>query len=337
MKRNFLFSIIIPTKNPNPSLFSDCINSIKRQMFLDYELIVIANGCDEQSIKQINDSISVISNSSLLINNQIGLSRARNYGLERAKGEYIVFLDDDDALSNDFLFIAFNQIKRHDCDLITFVDSSEYSILNESVDYKPIIFEKEEIKSIFLGNNKINKVCEIRSVWSKVFKKSIINEYDLKFVHNLPAEDIEFVLRYSFHSKKMVVIDKVGYFYRYRPESISHRCDSTIIDRFDLLHKTFDDDLTKNGIDLHYLYFHIINYSIYNIAISYLFHKENNLSIFKEASILRKLCITKYYHDAINTVKLNEMFTKKKKLILFLLKCHFYFAISILLSKRYKR
>ena len=87
----------------------------------------------------------------------------------------------------------------------------------------------------------------------------------------------------------MVIIDKYGYFYRYRPESSSHKYESTTIEHFNFLHKTFDDDLTSNGIDLYYLNFHIVNYSIYNVSISYLLYKNNTLSLSKE-KILRKIC-----------------------------------------------
>lgn len=333
----YLFSIIIPTKNPNLGFFKESFLSVENQTFRDFEIIIVANGCDEEHIVGIQNIIATYNNVSLLFNNQIGLSRARNFGLKHTKGQYIIFVDDDDAVSIDFLETAHNLILKYDCDFLTFKDTADKEILKQNIKAEEICFSSNQIKNIFLGNDKFYKPCELRTACSKVYKLDVIKKNNLEFVHNLPAEDIEFVLRYSFHSKKMVVVNKYGYFYRYRPESISHRCDDTIIDRFDLLHKTFDEDLTNNCIGLHYLYFHILNYSIYNIAISYLFHKENKLSIFKETRILRKLCKSKYYRDAIKIIKIKEMFTKKKKLVLFLLKIHFYFTVSLLLSWRYKR
>lgn len=337
IKSDVFFSIIIPTKKPNLKFFKECVLSVYNQKFENFELLIVANGCDEQDINAIKKKIIFFPNAFVYVNNEIGLSKARNFGLKYAKGKYVIFLDDDDAISDDFLEIAYLLISSYDCDLLTFKDTSDIFELNKKSGLSHSILEGQEIANLFLKNNIINKKCEIRSVWSKVFKKSIIDDNNLEFVHNLPAEDIEFVLRYSFHSKKMIVVDKYGYFYRYRPESISHRCDATIIERFDLLHETLDHDLTLYGHNLHYLYFHITNYSIFNVSISYLFHKDNKLSLFKEIKILRKICKNKYYEDAIKTIKVKEMFTRKKKIVLFFLKIHFYLMVSILLSLRYKR
>lgn len=100
-------SIIIPTYKPDSYLWQ-CLDSACSQSFshLDYEIIIILNGCKEpwyeainNYIKKTNSDVSI----SLIQTDITGVSNARNIGIEKSRGDYIAFIDDDDYISSEYL------------------------------------------------------------------------------------------------------------------------------------------------------------------------------------------------------------------------------------------
>ena len=91
------FSIIVPVYNVEEYI-DDCLKSIKSQTFKDYEVIVVNDGTKD-------NSMDIVKNYDVEIINQEngGLSSARNTGVKKAKGEYLIFLDSDDYIEKDLL------------------------------------------------------------------------------------------------------------------------------------------------------------------------------------------------------------------------------------------
>lgn len=96
-----VLSVILPIKNDPPAVIQSCINSLKRQTFKDFELLIIDDSDNESSINEINS----ISGIDLLIirENRIkkGLSSALNRGIQLAQGKYIARVDADDIQLED--------------------------------------------------------------------------------------------------------------------------------------------------------------------------------------------------------------------------------------------
>ena len=337
MNKKPLFSVIIPTRNPNMDYFSFCIDSICNQTFRDFEIIIVANGCDDEHIRLI-EGLSRKIGANLLTPNDVGLSRARNHGVEIAKGEYIVFVDDDDAINVTFLEAA-KRAFDDEVDLVCFIDTDNPSYLKKDIT-KYLKYDKKQVADAFFKNDNIHKICETRTACAKVYKKEIVEKNKLVFIHDLPAEDIVFNLEYASKVNSMAVFssrDEYGYYYRYRPESISHRLDTRMVERFDSFNDEVARILSDNNMSLSFLYFHICNQSIYNIAISYIFHKDLKCSFLKRNKLFKSLFKHNYYRDSIKVIKLKMMFTFKKKLMLFFLKAHLYCLSSLLLYRRYSR
>lgn len=100
-------SVIIPTYKPREYLW-ECLNSLKNQSISadDFEVIIILNGCAEPYDSQIRNYISLNLldyHVTYLQTEMGGVSNARNLGLEKATGEYICFIDDDDLITADYL------------------------------------------------------------------------------------------------------------------------------------------------------------------------------------------------------------------------------------------
>ena len=95
------YSFIVPCYNGEKYIVK-CLDSILKQTSNNYEVIVINDGSTDNSINIINkyknDRKIVIINQ-----NNMGLSLTRNNGINKAKGEYLIFVDCDDYIQNDFL------------------------------------------------------------------------------------------------------------------------------------------------------------------------------------------------------------------------------------------
>lgn len=210
-----LFSIIVPVYNSCDSL-SRCIRHLVNQDFKNYELLLIDDGstddsgaiCDEYALKC--DRVNVFHKQNG------GVSTARNLGLEKAHGKYIVFVDSDDVIDINFLSIIQGYL-NDDIDLIHFgwyyIDGKQ--IFKHDVCKVSTSLTIKEVcrKNIFHG-----------FVWSYVFKNDIIKKNKLSFSTNLNyAEDWEFILRYYMYVNKMQVLKDCPYSQFMRPGSATNR------------------------------------------------------------------------------------------------------------------
>lgn len=209
-------SIIIPIYNSEKFLIK-CLDSLLKQSEEIYELILVNDGSTDSSSNIINQYAEKYK--CIHIINQInsGVSVARNKGMDLATGDYIMFIDADDWVSNNIVEQYLSTIKKtkSDC-LIGEWNEVKYNcnvnkrnkalkyISNESTEET----KKRTIDHYF-------KSREGGAPWAKLFCRDIIKKNSLKFVENLPlGEDYLFVLNYIIFCKKIVLVEQPMYFYR---------------------------------------------------------------------------------------------------------------------------
>lgn len=194
---------------------SESINSILMQSG-DWELIIVDDGsCDNSSsicdyYKKIDNRINVFHK------NNDGVSSARNYGIEKATGKYIVFVDSDDVIDINFLSIIQGYL-NDDIDLIHYgwyyIDGKQTFRHDVCKVSTCLTLKKVCRKNIFHG-----------FVWSYVFKSDIIKDNNLYFLTNLDyAEDWEFILKYYLYVNKMLILEDCLYSQVMRPGSATNR------------------------------------------------------------------------------------------------------------------
>ena len=201
-------SVILPIFNAEKYL-SRCIESIISQDF--FELILINDGSVDKSgeiceIYQKNDSRIKVFHQQ----NQ-GVSVARNVGILNSTGDWIAFVDADDWVSDDWYKIL-NQVvqESNDCDIIAFGFKRIKNDIERFHIYKSELLSASDF---LLGN-----VSPFG--WSYIYKKTIINKFQLKFPVGLKlSEDQVFVLKYLSISKNIMFTDKVLYNYFEHEES----------------------------------------------------------------------------------------------------------------------
>ena len=188
------FSIIVPTHNGADRL-PMCLNSVKQQVFTDYELIVVCDACTDASA-----DVAKSYGAKVIEIDAHKAGTARNIGINNATGEYILFLDDDDWWLHEYVLSLIN-------DKLTDEDVLCFSFIWKGVGYaKP------------MGNYGGKE--HFVAVWSKCWKRSCIG--NTRFSERAVGEDVDFHWALWGKNPKYVDWDMPMYYYNYmRPGSIT--------------------------------------------------------------------------------------------------------------------
>lgn len=119
MKKNILLSIIVNTFNCENYL-KQCLESIKKQLFVESELIVIDDSSTDNTFKIIESELCDLSNCSYYSIEHSGISNSRNIGIDKAEGTYIMFVDGDDYIIENSLNKIIEYLKSSEFDLTLF-------------------------------------------------------------------------------------------------------------------------------------------------------------------------------------------------------------------------
>lgn len=216
-------SIIVPIYKVEAYL-RDCIDSILKQTFTDYEVILVDDGspdncgsiCEEYALQDSRIRVVHKPNG--------GLSDARNAGLDVATGKYVYFLDADDSIRPNLLETLVPYMEQG-ADLVAFTFQGFYDNGAQQPPWKHETGEYDlssaEKRLAFF--HRILLQSKIGwDAWSRMFVRKKIEAYGLRFVDNrkIFAEDLFFSLCYCAHADRVVSIDDCLYNYRLRSDSI---------------------------------------------------------------------------------------------------------------------
>ncbi|ENV62439.1 glycosyltransferase family 2 protein [Acinetobacter junii] len=210
-----MIDIIIPTYKPTAFL-EECLNSLQKQTlsFDKFKVTVVLNGDKEPYYSNIQNTLSGFEfNSSLLYTEEKGVSNARNLGVEKTSNTYIVFLDDDDLLTENYLEQLLLVVEPS-CIVVSNVLGFKESKENPIKDY--LSFEKS-----FQSNDLVKYRRYLSNSCCKLISRELIR--DAKFDSNLfKGEDALFMFTLSPRVLKIIsTAPNVIYFRRIRPYSAS--------------------------------------------------------------------------------------------------------------------
>lgn len=209
-----LISIIVPVYNSAGSL-ERCVDSILEQEFSMFQVILVDDGSTDSS-PQICDRYSSQDDRVICVHKENGgVSSARNCGLSKAEGEYVMFVDSDDALKADALSIL---SRAAAVSLPDFVLGGYDIYTNDLYDRTCVPDKTEEYGPVDMQNFFERTVGEsgelFRSPWAKLYRKAVIVSNDLKFNESLSyAEDKLFVYGFLAGAESAAVINAAVYEY----------------------------------------------------------------------------------------------------------------------------
>ena len=232
---SYKISIIMPTYN-SENYLENTLASIFNQSigFNNIELILVDD-------KSTDDTRSIIGNYSkkydnilhIFLDKNLGHPGAvRNKGMEIASAKYIMFCDHDDEYDEDLCETLYNTItQEEDCDL---VGCNNYMVDALNHPYEIDTFEKTEEKTIITSKNRFYYTNVY--IWTKIFKKEIIVENNIKYITDGIGEDTIFCLEYLLYSKFTIHLNNYyGYYHYIRGDNLSTSNMKWILDYFDMI------------------------------------------------------------------------------------------------------
>lgn len=214
---NPLISIIIPVYNTENYL-EECLESILAQTWSPLEVVLVDDGSTDRSRNILQSYAQQYSNFVAVYQNNKGVSKARNTGLQKAKGEYIAFCDSDDIIAPQMLELLFSNLRRTEADI------SCCGLSRFIVSEKPI-FQIEQRIDILEGDDMYTAVIRDPNCagysFNKLFRRSILNQMSpICFPTDIAIlEDEVFVLEVLNHCRKMCITNALLYGYRDHPNS----------------------------------------------------------------------------------------------------------------------
>ena len=207
-------SIIVPVYKSEQYL-PKCIDSILVQSYLNWELLLIDDGSPDNSGKICDEYMQKDARIRVFHKGNGGVSSARNFGLEKAKGDYIMFVDSDDWIDNNCLKVCIEEVVRNNLDAVQFGYISVFPT-KEMLNVKTVTPSLNGEK--FIKSTSLNV-----SVWGGLYKHSLIEENKLRFPLALNlAEDQIFILTFLKYAKRIKYIDEALYYYLQRDNSAIH-------------------------------------------------------------------------------------------------------------------
>ena len=231
-------SVIIPLYNAEKYIVK-CVESILRQSYENYELIIVNDGSTDDSsaqVKAIHDSRIVY-----LEKENGGVASARNMGLDYADGDYCVFIDADDELNTDTYLE--DLLRQSSFDYVVGGLTHCYYVNGVEQGRNDVCLSEQEgallheMPSDFFVKGFVHTCC------GKLFKRSIIEEQHLRFEHVRLSEDSLFNAGYLKHIKSWKITDHAGYSYIHRRngENATAKFYSSDIDVYIELHQRLKD------------------------------------------------------------------------------------------------
>ncbi len=216
---NPLISVIVPIYN-NENHLKRCINSLITQTYQNIEILLIDDGSTDNSLNVCKEYIKKDTRIILYHQDYLGVSEARNKGLELSKGDYIIFLDGDDEAHPDYVKKLYDTLVQNDLDIAV---GCLLRIRNGQPVNKGAVTDSIQV---FNGKNIQMKTFERNRyfymvVCGKLFKKGLFE--DLKFPKDRINEDESLIYQLYWKSTKIGVIDDYLYFYHFNGESITEK------------------------------------------------------------------------------------------------------------------
>lgn len=221
-----VISVVVPVYKVERDI-KKCIDSVLGQTFGDFELLLINDGSPDKSGDICRAAAEGDGRIRYFEKPNGGLASARNYGMERARGEYICFVDSDDYIAPNCLEYCLSRIRETEADMVL------CGYIMENGNGESYVFENDgvycgkEINSAMIGLKRKNL---IDPAWNKLYRRDFLEKNAMRFPQGEIYEDTDFNLRLLKKEPKIAVSRECFYHYvlhmgsitrRYNPEKLA--------------------------------------------------------------------------------------------------------------------
>lgn len=232
-----LVSLIIPVYNTPKKYLDRCLNSIRCQSYTSYEIIIIDDGSNKETFLYLDRLQQDIENAQVVHQLSLGVSAARNIGVQKAHGKYIAFIDSDDTIEPEFIQNAVKYLQENSLDVV--IGGFRYIYSNgKKTDFyfNPNFSKKIEIYTGMDKSSLIAMTLEAKSVlqipeFSK-FKMGSVCQclFDRKKISTIVfpeniimSEDRMFCVKVFKEADRIGITNEVWYNYYQHEDSTVHK------------------------------------------------------------------------------------------------------------------
>ncbi|HEM3684360.1 TPA: glycosyltransferase family 2 protein [Streptococcus suis] len=213
-----LVSIIVPIYNVEKFL-PRCIESICNQTYENIEILLINDGSTDGSEQICMDFMKRDSRIRYFLKENGGLSDARNYGIERACGKYLAFIDSDDFVESDFILRLYDALVQQNASVaiagFSKVDENGTILKKELLENEELVLTGREVcKKLHSEKGQVFVVA-----WNKLYKKELFS--NVQYAKGKIHEDEYIVYQLFYDLDRIAVVNDSLYYYVERQESIT--------------------------------------------------------------------------------------------------------------------
>lgn len=200
-----VISMIVPVYNTEKYL-RECLESLVHQTYQNIEILLINDGSTDDSQNIIDEYSEKYDFVTGITKENGGSSSARNLGLRKAKGEFVIFVDSDDYVDKCYAETLYHTAVSQDSDMVIcdFVRVTDEGKVTR--DYK-----------LDLGNEKIRILTFLSC--NRIIRRSLFEKYNIRYCEGITCEDIPVILQLEDVANNVKVLPYEGYYYRMNPES----------------------------------------------------------------------------------------------------------------------
>lgn len=229
-----MISVVVTVYNIEKYL-GQCLESILGSTYQDLEVILVDDGSQDGSGEICDQYAAKDSRVKVIHKTNAGVSKARNSGLEVARGEYITFVDGDDVIHPNMLAVLMDAMAEGDYDVsmvygIQVPDGGQDTYIADkklglSARHK-VVSQSEMVRGLF--GTSVDEFQYI-VVWNKLYKRELVQ--DLRF-KDTGSEDLEWSLQMSLRMKQAVCVEEEMYYWIQHQSSMTHQgINRTQVDR----------------------------------------------------------------------------------------------------------
>lgn len=330
-------SIVIPIYNTNEKLLKRCFKSIEEQEYKNLEIIIVSDGATNNNLKIAEDFAKRDDRVKVIKQKNAGPSNARNNGIKKCTGEYLMFVDSDDWIETHTILECVNELESlKDLDVLLFGMKRDFKNQSEEFGYdkyqKKEQYINEKIQNLMIDI--VDENVKIEGPVAKIFNIHFLRDNNLFFNSNTSiAEDMEFNLRTFSKAKKILVMDKCYYHYVCNLDSLTNNTSYEFVKSGLNNFKKMDNFIKENEFCFmqekfndRVLCFIIASY------ISGIFSPQNRIKYKKRIEMSKELKSDKFVKEKL--ICKNNI-SKSRKIVLFFIKHNLHLLIYVMAYIRY--
>lgn len=244
-------TIIVPLYNAY-NVVDKCIKSIINQTYKNVELLLINDGSKDETLKKIKKYEKEYSFIKVIDKKNEGVAKTRNLGIKKAKGKYIMFIDQDDYIDEDYVETLLKEIKNNNVDCVF----SGYRRENS----KGECIQKRKLK------NTLWSKYTLLAPWAKIYNKEFLIKNKTDFFSYKIGEDVYFTLKMISRNARIKIIDYIGYVWYFNEKSVSNTIQRGMREDVDIL--VLLDKINEFSNHDEYISYYMYKYCVWYLLFS---------------------------------------------------------------------